>query len=96
MLPSQLGGTYNHVLSVFDLAGNCSNFDGSKPKKESGGFLSSLSWGKKKSSSKLQLNPDSIDFSKKTLRSAWHPTENSFAVGLGRTLCVYSSDSKDA
>jgi serine/threonine-protein phosphatase 2A regulatory subunit B len=30
------------------------------------------------------LNPDAIDFTKKVLHTAWHPSENIIAVGAGR------------
>jgi len=44
-----------------------------------------------KKKSKEELNPENIDFMKKTLHVAWHPTENLIAVGASNNLFLFNA-----
>jgi serine/threonine-protein phosphatase 2A regulatory subunit B len=44
-----------------------------------------------KKKSKEELNPENIDFMKKTLHVAWHPTENTIAVGASNNLFLFNA-----
>jgi len=44
-----------------------------------------------KKKSKDELNPDNIDFSKKILHVAWHPSENLVAVGASNNLFLFNA-----
>jgi len=44
---------------------------------------------KKKSN---DLNPDTIDFTKKVLHTAWNPTENLVAVGSANNVLLFSNN----
>jgi serine/threonine-protein phosphatase 2A regulatory subunit B len=45
--------------------------------------------GKKKG--KDDINPDSMDFSKKILHAAWHPEANVIAIGASNNLFIFSA-----
>ncbi|KAI3654470.1 hypothetical protein MP228_001189 [Amoeboaphelidium protococcarum] len=42
-------------------------------------------------SKKEEINPDTVDFSKKILHSSWHPKENSVAVAATNNLFLFST-----
>lgn len=44
-----------------------------------------------KKKSKEELNPENIDFMKKTLHVAWHPKENLIAVGASNNLFLFNA-----
>jgi serine/threonine-protein phosphatase 2A regulatory subunit B len=44
-----------------------------------------------KKKTKEEMNPDSIDYSKKILHSAWHPHENIIAVGASNNLFLFNA-----
>ena len=93
MICSQLiTGSYNNMFSVYNSNEDVvTTFEANKtfPKnqiKTSGG-----KHGKKKD----DINPDSIDFSKKCLHMAWHPTDNFVAVGASNNLFLYEMGPPD-
>lgn len=43
------------------------------------------------STGKKEVNPDTIDFSRKVLHTAWHPHENLLAVGAGNNLLLFTA-----
>ena len=45
-----------------------------------------------KKKGKDELNPDTLDFSKKILHVAWHPEANIIAVGASNNLFLFNAD----
>jgi len=47
--------------------------------------------GKTKEKKNEEINPDTIEFTKKALHVAWHPRENLIAVGAANNLYLYAA-----
>ena len=79
-------GTYHNQFAVSDSLGNKSIYDAT-PVKSSPGFFSGL-LGKNKTKSKL-VSAEQIDYYKKVLYTAWHPTAKLFAVSTANNVFLY-------
>jgi len=92
---SLLTGSYHNYFHIYDRNGKndvcieASKFATAKPKKQ--GFkMKSL--GRKKDTKKNdEINPDTIDYTKKALHVAWHPKDNLIAVGAANNLYLYAA-----
>lgn len=82
-------GSYHNYFSIYDrLSKNEVQLEATKiPSKIK--KVSKMKVGKKKT--KEELNPDSIDFSRKILHAAWHPTDNVVAVGASNNLFLFAA-----
>lgn len=90
---SLLTGSYHNYFHIYDRNGKsdvcieASKFT-QKPKKP--GVLR-LARGKKDTKKNEEINPDTIDYTKKALHVAWHPKANLIAVGAANNLYLYAA-----
>jgi len=86
-----LTGSYNNYLFLYDWANNeVAYLEASKilPKTKK----ATLQKNKKKGGSQTEeMNPESVDFSKKILHTAWHPREHIIAISASNNLFLYSA-----
>ena len=62
-----------------------------KPKPKNS-ITNKMKLGRKKETKKSdEINPDTIEFTKKALHVAWHPRENLIAVGAANNLYLYAA-----
>lgn len=95
---SLLTGSYHNYFHIYDRNGkNDVCIEASKfaqPKKSKGGLvpkMKGLARGKKDTKKNDEINPDTIDYTKKALHVAWHPKENLIAVGAANNLYLYAA-----
>jgi len=92
-----LTGSYHNYFHIYDkntkndVCIEASKFAQTKSKtKGLTGKMKGL--GRKKETKKHEeINPDTIDFTKKALHVAWHPKDNLIAVGAANNLYLYSA-----
>jgi serine/threonine-protein phosphatase 2A regulatory subunit B len=86
-----LTGSYNNQFSVHDHTNDRScHLDAAKSQSSSSSSKAGKR-GKKGKKSKDAINPDSLDFSKKILHTAWHPTTDVLAVGAGQNVYLFAN-----
>jgi len=97
---SLLTGSYHNYFHIYDRNGKndvcieASKFAQPKKPKSSGvgSKIKGLTRGKNKDTKKNdEINPDTIDYTKKALHVAWHPKENLIAVGAANNLYLYAA-----
>jgi serine/threonine-protein phosphatase 2A regulatory subunit B len=89
-----MSGSYSNYFHIYDrnsktevtLQADKSAFKA----KRTGSTKNKLTLGRSKSK-KEEINPDTIDFSKKILHSSWHPQEYSVAVAATNNLFLFST-----
>jgi hypothetical protein len=64
-----------------------------KPKAKGSSLTNKMKLGRKSKETKKndEINPDTIEFTKKALHVAWHPRENLIAVGAANNLYLYAA-----
>jgi len=92
-----LTGSYHNYFHIYDrnskneVCIEASKF-AQKPKSKSlTNKMKGLTRNKKDSKKSEEVNPDTIDFTKKALHVAWHPKENIIAVGAANNLYLYNA-----
>lgn len=93
---SLLTGSYHNYFHIYnsknDVCIEASKFAQSKPKKSGVvNRVKSMTKGKKDQKKNDEINPDTIDYTKKALHVAWHPKENLIAVGAANNLYLYAA-----
>lgn len=95
---SLLTGSYHNYFHIYDRNGKndvcieASKFaQPKKPKTGLGMKMKGLTRGKKDTKKNDEINPDTIDYTKKALHVAWHPKENLIAVGAANNLYLYAA-----
>jgi serine/threonine-protein phosphatase 2A regulatory subunit B len=97
---SLLTGSYHNYFHIYnpknDVCIEASKFASTKPKSKINplGKISKavgVQRGKKDSKKNDEINPDTIDYTKKALHVAWHPKENLIAVGAANNLYLYAA-----
>jgi len=96
---SLLTGSYHNYFHIYDRSGKndvcieASKFAQAKPKtKGLTGKMKGLAGRKSKDTKKNdEINPDTIDYTKKALHVAWHPKDNLIAVGAANNLYLYAA-----
>jgi len=79
-------GSYNNMFSIYNWKDDITTtFEANKTFPKTQIRTTGGKYGKKKE----DINPDSIDFSKKCLHMAWHPSDNFVAVGASNNLFLY-------
>lgn len=90
-----LTGSYHNYFHIYDKNGKndvcieASKY-AQKPKKSSS-ITNKMKLGRKKEPKKDDINPDTIEFTKKALHVAWHPRENLIAIGAANNLYLYAA-----
>eukprot|EP01132_Coremiostelium_polycephalum_P003338 gene3338-4184_t len=93
-----LTGSYHNYFHIYDRNNSkdtCleASKQAIKPKNKSTLPKMKLRSSKKESSKKPEdINPDAIDYTKKSLHVAWHPKENLIAIGANNTMYLYSAN----
>ncbi|KAJ1909766.1 protein phosphatase 2A regulatory subunit cdc55 [Tieghemiomyces parasiticus] len=89
-------GSYNNYFSIFDLNTEDevllqADKNAFRAKRVSGpNGKSRVGVPRTKGNRKEDLNPDTLDFSRKILHASWHPTENTIAVAATNNLFIFS------
>jgi serine/threonine-protein phosphatase 2A regulatory subunit B len=90
MYSQVMTGSYNNLFYIYDWENDVTtsieankNFPKSK--------IQTTTRGKKRP----DINPDSIDFSKKCLHVAWHPSDDAIAIGASNNLFLYEKGVAD-
>jgi len=90
-----LTGSYHNYFHIYDKNGKndvcieASKY-AQKPNKKSS-IAGKMKLGRKKEPKKDEINPDTIEFTKKALHVAWHPKENLIAIGAANNLYLYAA-----
>jgi serine/threonine-protein phosphatase 2A regulatory subunit B len=86
-------GSYSNYFNIYDINGKGEHIlqaDKTAFKnKKSSTTKSKLGLGRSKK--KEEINPDTIDYSKRILHSSWHPREHSVAVAATNNLYLFST-----
>lgn len=94
---SLLTGSYHNYFHIYDRNGKndvcieASKFAQPKKPKSLSSKVKGLTRGKKDTKKSDEINPDTIDYTKKALHVAWHPKENLIAVGAANNLYLYAA-----
>jgi serine/threonine-protein phosphatase 2A regulatory subunit B len=94
---SLLTGSYHNYFHIYnqknDVCIEASKFSVPKkqPKGIAGKVKAQMTRGKKDTKKNDEINPDTIDYTKKALHVAWHPKENLIAVGAANNLYLYAA-----
>lgn len=98
---SLLTGSYHNYFHIYDRNGKsdscieASKFAVVRPPKAKGitNKMKGVIRGTKNKDTKKndEINPDTIDYTKKALHVAWHPKENLIAVGAANNLYLYAA-----
>jgi len=93
-----LTGSYHNYFHIYDRHGKSDTcIEALKtaqikpPKKGLTGKINKMARGKKDSKKSDEINPDTIDYTKKALHVAWHPKDNFIAVGAANNLYLYTA-----
>jgi len=90
-----LTGSYHNYFHIYDRSGKndvcieASKF-AQKTKKQNS-ITNKMKLGRKKEPKKDEINPDTIEYTKKALHVAWHPKENLIAIGAANNLYLYAA-----
>lgn len=91
-----MSGSYSNYFHIYDrfskneitLQADKSSF---KSRKAPGMAKSKLGLGRSAKPKKEEINPDTIDYTKKILHASWHPQEHSVAVAATNNLFLFST-----
>jgi len=86
-----LTGSYNNMFSIYDR--NSKNEVQLEATKVASKVKKPVKMKPAKKKGKDELNPDTLDYSKKMLHVAWHPWENLVAFGASNNLFLFNSTS---
>eukprot|EP01110_Echinostelium_bisporum_P012187 TRINITY_DN64_c0_g1_i1.p1 TRINITY_DN64_c0_g1~~TRINITY_DN64_c0_g1_i1.p1 ORF type:complete len:454 (+),score=115.69 TRINITY_DN64_c0_g1_i1:113-1474(+) len=90
-----LTGSYHNYFHIYDKNGKndvCIEASKYTPKTKKPSIANKMKLGRKKDTKKSdEINPDTIEFTKKALHVAWHPKENLIAVGAANNLYLYAA-----
>jgi len=90
-----LTGSYHNYFHIYDKNGkNDVCIEASKyaqKTKTKNSITNKMKLGRKKEPKKDDINPDTIEFTKKALHVAWHPRENLIAIGAANNLYLYAA-----
>lgn len=90
-----LTGSYHNYFHIYDKNGkNDVCIEASKyaqKTKTKNSITNKMKLGRKKEPKKDDINPDTIEFTKKALHVAWHPKENLIAIGAANNLYLYAA-----
>jgi len=84
-----LTGSYHNYVNIYDR--NSKNEVQLEATKAASKVKKPVKMKNVKKKTKDELNPDNIDFTKKILHAAWHPTENLVAVGAANNLFLFNA-----
>ena len=88
-----MSGSYSNYFHIYDRTSKNEytlQADKSAFKKRSTTAKSRISLGRQKTK-KEEINPETVDFTKKILHSSWHPQENSVAIAATNNLFLFST-----
>lgn len=86
-----LTGSYHNQFSVYDHVSDRScQMDAAKTQSNSSSSKSGKRGKKTGKKSKDVINPDSLNFRKKVLHTAWHPSQDVLAVGAGQNVYLFA------
>lgn len=90
-------GSYNNYFYIYDWQKKSNvMIEASKGSVVKGKNRKSTTPKTRKRAGKDEINPDHIDFAKKCLHVAWHPTEDVVAVGASNNLYLYRGESEQS
>jgi len=94
---SYLTGSYHNMFYIYDKNSKAecqleaTKVATNKSSKKQAGTKDTNSTSKGSAKKKSDLNPDTVDFTKKVLHTAWHPQENLVAVGAGNNVLLFTN-----
>ncbi|KJE94048.1 protein phosphatase-2A subunit-alpha [Capsaspora owczarzaki ATCC 30864] len=84
-------GSYHNMFHIFDAAGTTDIcLEATKTEKKPIKINTSKKQAGGKKKAKDEINPESIDFNRKILHTAWHPRQNLVAVAATNNLFLYA------